>query len=649
MTALAPIPDTPPTPARRPAVRAYLEKTGQVAPPSRWAASARWWCTEGLLRAAVVALKAPYLALRETPYLWTGARRLAALWVAWVSLADATVEKTEHHSESHARWCEQRRIGRRWITGITLFTCALLGWWALVRHPEWLALVGIAGVCLLDAVGRAVRPPQTRLPPPARALIKEGVPLSQVSARLVEIALREGLELGVLSPMRYDAARMQYEMTVTCLDAITNDHLRAFERGLGAADRSIHAYAPEDREATVRRLVIKQGDPLATVPHAPVLPTGSISITDRITLGVSVTETPFALKFPGGHIKVIGTTGSGKTAWFLRNAIAAVSAARDVVILGCDLSHGNEFSLWRGVVQRLARTEEETEALLDEILAEAARRGAILDGFAQDDDPTNDHLTEWAPELGPYWVLFIDEFHMVAGCDGRNGTPDLLGKVKTIIKTVRKFGIVLVMLTQETGNEDFGSKTMQTQATTAVALPCAPMDTVRLVGVERRDAGFQPHLLTPGTDDERHDAGKCYVSAPGMTAPDVYSCFAPMGPGEVKALARLRLADGLPAMYPPGHEVELLAEVAQVVDPLLAELDRAFGDEERLPSAALIEHLRDADPDLWGEMSPIRLADQLRPFGLRPKQLSMPDGRLLRGYERADLRSAIEQPEEPTA
>lgn len=623
-------------------LRARLEKVPPLPHRSRVRAGAWWWATTGAAKLGTVLVRAPYSAVCELQPIMVGGSRLVMSWARWCDCTDYAARITEATKagavdKNDPNRLESRRQHRRWLS----FTAALLvfgfGWLCTVRWPAVAFMVGAVLVVLCDAVGRKSTTKAVHLPVAARTVLREGVPLTQITRTLLDIGTREGLELGVSAPMRYHAGRQEYEVSVTCLDRITADHLRAFERGIGAVDHSIRCLAPPDGESTTRRLVIRDGDPLAVVPPAPWIPTGARSIADPLDLGVSMTDTPFELVFAGEHIKAVGATGSGKTSWFLRNTIDRLSACRDAVIWGVDLTNGPELVLWRGVIQRRAFNPDDAEQLLDAALAEIDRRAKILDGFAADDDPDNDDITEWCTQLGPALVVVVDEFSTLADYDGKGGRPNLLGKAEQIVRTGRKHWVSLVALAQKTGNDDFGSTTMTTQANTSIALPCSAADAVRLFGTERRDAGWTPHMLQPGTKTERRDAGKCYVESPLHRTPDVYSCYLPMAAGEVKRRARQRIADGLPSLTGRPDAVEAVEVPAALL--LLERVFADYADVDRLPSSIVLD-FGASDGEEW---TAEQLADAVRPHGVetRKARSEVVDGRSVMCYFRADVRRAL--------
>lgn len=624
-------------------LRTRLERVPQLPSPARVRSTTSWWCTEGAKKLGILFVRAPYLLLLEWRPIGRGFARIVGGWSRWCAATelDAGLKTAELHNEKSALALNSKKEGRRRLSLAVAVVLLAAAWVAVVRWPGNFAAAVLVFVAVCDAVGRKAAPTKNNLPPPARAVLKEGVPLTQVTLAIIERARdRWGFEFGVARSMTYSPARREYELWVTSGEALTAEHMRDFERAIGAVDYAMRCLAPPDGTAGVRRLLIREGDPLAEVPPPPHIETGSRSIELALDMGVSMTDTPFDLILAKTHVKVVMGTGGGKTAWFLRTCINRVSACRDAVILGVDLTHGPELPLWRKVVQRTAFDPEEAESLLNDVLAEIARRAVILADFAADDDPSNDDITEWCSALGPYWVVFIDEFSTLADFDGKGGKLNLLGLAEQIVRVGRKHGVGLIMCAQRTGNDDFGSTTMSTQAATAIVGPCAPSDAVRIFGVERRDQGYTPHLLKPGVPGQRRDAGKVFVDSVLHHSPDIYSCYAPLSAGQVKALARQRIADGLPSLH--GRPVAGEPLDAVEVPPMLADVEQAFadaGNPDRMSTVDLLASLRDAGHDLDER----GLAEALRPVELRPQARwrPAPGANSIRGYNLVDVQAAM--------
>ncbi len=624
------------------AARAFLER--QTLPsPARAKQVAHWYATEGSKGLFSLLLRAPYLALCELRPIFRGLGRMASGWSRWCAVADFKELISEADGNKKADRGKELMAKRSANRKLSIFAVLVLlgaGTWTYFHYPLCLLLVGVAFVLICDAVGRAGTERAEKLPPPMRTVLREGVPLSQVTAAIIETLAREGLEVGVASPLRYDGARHEYRIKLSLLDELKAEHLRAIERGIGADDHTVRNLSTGT--ATVRELVIRDGDPLTVdkIPPPEWIPTGSISIEDGpLDLGESMTEVPFALDFAGVHIRCVAGTGGGKTSWFLRICIDRLSACRDVVIWGCDLTRGPELPLWRDVIQRRAFDANEAEKLLNAALAEIDRRAKILAAFAEDDDETNDWIIEWGSHLGPWLVIVVDEFSTLAEFNGKpQGELDLLAKAKQIVRTGRKHGVSLVMFAQRTGVEDFGSTVMSTQAGTAIVGPCDMTDTVNVFGKDRRDQGWAPHLLVPGTKDSPNDSGKCYIDSPRHRTADLYRAYLPLSAGEVKRRARQRMSDGLPTL--DGRPADVVE--AQELPTILADVEKAFsdaGNPDRLATADLLVWLDDNGYDLDAK----KLADQLRPLDFRPNARWRPAPGVdsIRGYFLSELRDAL--------
>ncbi|MEO3923028.1 hypothetical protein ABGB07_03980 [Micromonosporaceae bacterium B7E4] len=80
------------------------------------------------------------------------------------------------------------------------------------------------------------------------------------------------------------------------------------------------------------------------------------------------------------------------------------------------------------------------------------------------------------------------------------------------------------------------------------------------------------------------------------------------------------------------------------VPAILAAMHRAMEAGEgvdRMPTSALLDVLRQADPVQWGDLDPTSLSNLVRPYGLGPKQLGGEGNP--RGYRLDDLQAAIDR------
>jgi hypothetical protein len=606
----------------------------------RVVASTRWWSRQ--LQRLVPWL--PVLALREVLPIVRGLGRVCVRWAAWVhcaELAEAVREAKENERSKAAERLVKRRSGRAWGSLTVAGVGAAGMWWLYATAPVAFAAVCLLLVVVLDLVGRAGRAVRDNpLPVAAPTVLDEGVPLRQITASILGTFDREGFEEGtvqVAAPLTWDEVRKEYRIRVKTADHIRPEHVRAVERAVGARDFAIRNLATST--ASVRELVIRVGDPLAHVDQPPYIETGSVSVTDLLDLGYSSGDQPFALRFAGAHVAIIGMTGAGKTKGLIWTIIDRLSACPDAVLWGIDLAAGPALPMWRGVIERKAFTPGDAEELLAAAITEIDRRMKVLTGLAEDDDPDND-ADEWHVGLGPALIVVIDEFALLAEHDGSRGKADLLGKVEQIERTGRKVWVTVVMGTQKSGNSDFGSTTTSTQVAIKILLACDEADTVRLLSTAHRDAGWAPHHLAPAIEGDVRDAGKCYVESPMHRTPDIYRTYAPMPPAEVKRRARQRVADGLPSL--DGKRPAAVDAVE--VPPILAAVERAFataGNPERLATTDLLECLTEAGH----RFDAAALAEQLRPAGLRPRDerwRPAPKANPVRGYYLADVRAALQ-------
>lgn len=633
------------------AARAWLERTSTVPSPARLVPDLRWWCTEGLVRAFWLAVKSPFLLLAELRPTLIGAGKLLSALANFMNAADHAT-RLDESEDAHQRFAdrlERMRTGRRIVVAVLLVALVIGGAMAYAKDPLYLVLAGGLLALICDAVGHHVAPPSEKTPPPHRAILREGVPLSQVTAELVKFAFEsENIELGVAKRMWFDPQRQQYEIWVTALKPIEQNHLRQFERAIGAVEYSMRSLAPPDGESTTRRLVIKAGDPLSLdniTPPPPVI-RNSESMEELTDLGHSMTETPFALPLAGQHAVIMAGTGGGKTAWLLRNLLWALCRKRDVRIIGIDLSQGPELALWQRILFRKAFDPETADAVLDEVIAEIERRARILSALAEDDDPTNDNLTEWSTTLGPYWEVISDEYPVLAKFNGTGRGKykefDLVSKIEHIYRVGRKHGVSVKIFIQKSGNDDTASSVPTSQANILIAGPCSARDAVDFFGKDLRDQGFQPHLLKSGTKDNPFDAGKCFVLSPMHKTPDVYRTHMPPSAGDVKRLCRRLAADGfVPASQEQGTNAVDLDAVE--VPEILAAVEKIFlalKEPIRISTTDLLEHLADEGHD---ELDERKLAELLRPVGLKPNARWRPTqgDNPVRGYLWEDVQTTL--------
>jgi len=199
-----PAPADDPDDFRPSKLRAHLGRQS-LPSPARVVQHARWWTTDGAKGAGISFLKLPWLALRETKPIGIGLGRIVSGWAHWMAVAEyaeATRSAEGNDRAKHQERVEKRRSGRRWVSLVLVLALIGAGWWAAVAHVIYLVGVGIVFACVCDLVGRRGQDTVKALPPPMRTILKEGVPLSQITAAVVDRRCRpQDIEEDPLSPL----------------------------------------------------------------------------------------------------------------------------------------------------------------------------------------------------------------------------------------------------------------------------------------------------------------------------------------------------------------------------------------------------------------------------------------------------------------
>jgi hypothetical protein len=311
------------------------------------------------------------------------------------------------------------------------------------------------------------------------------------------------------------------------------------------------------------------------------------------------------------HMLIVAMTGGGKTTVHINNIIDRLAATVDVIICAGALVKVADFVAWRSVIYRLAQTVEEMDDLLQWALDEIARRDQLLKDIAADDDPTND-LDSWDPALGPAIVIILDEFPEIAEYNGtgvHKDDPNLLEKAKRIMRTGRGLALTLILGIQASGNQDWGSSVMSKQIQVTIIGPVSEDDTVAILGKNKRDQGYAPHLLRAAVDaDNFYDAGMAVIDGPGFGA-DYVRGYKPFN---VKARAMRREAEwkemnNRPQM-PSGPALSLVIN-AETVPNALAAVDAALKhyNARILSSALVVQHANEHG----GSWTPTSLSREL--------------------------------------
>ena len=167
---------------------------------------------------------------------------------------------------------------------------------------------------------------------------------------------------------------------------------------------------------------------------------------------------------------------------------------------------------------------------------------------------------------------------------------------------------------------------------------------VRLVFGPRMIAdGWRPDRLHPAIDDNVvEDAGRLYISAPGIREP-ILSKIAPLTSAQARQRGHARIMAGIPCLDEAtisraaalGNVPAGQAEYAvRVVDhEAVAAIIAAFGDDSRLWTEDLLARMTGIN-DRYRAWTGADLAAILRPLGITPVQIRQ-GAKNRRGYEKS--------------
>ncbi|MEU5838617.1 hypothetical protein ABZ820_33795 [Streptomyces diacarni] len=389
--------------------------------------------------------------------------------------------------------------------------------------------------------------------------------------------------------------------------------------------------APEDAAALTVRVLTS--DPFAHPLPYPQRSPGSCSITQPVSLGLSLEGETTPVVLAGQHVFVVADTGGGKSA--MTQCLAEfVTACRDAVAIDIDPAKRGLRSLAQAAV-RTARTPQEAEELLEELLARAQDRIASM--------PPTQPMWQPAPDA-PAIVVFLDEY------------PKLTRRGKQIAVELLRIGreamITLVICTQD-ATEDVMGDAIADVPGVRIMLPCRAADVPLVVGqADAISKGWLPHLLVPSPDpDHPADAGRFYCITPRHREP-VLRYVSPLPADEADRRARERVAAGLPLLDPAVPAAQVPDGAPEILRHLL-NIFTTEGNPEVLSVAVIGDHLVKTDPAVWGRwegredrtvMIGRTLRRRLKDVGVavEPVRMTTPEGRMA-VYRLDDLKAAVEE------
>ena len=442
---------------------------------------------------------------------------------------------TNHQYRAKERHINARRA-RGILIGAALAAMSILGLWLGFHHPYAGGLAGFGLAATLDTIGRRGRAPREK-PVRKPQAFKPGMPGAVLWGQITSFLTEQKLDpLIQVYGVRPEVEREAYHVDVRTQVEIKPEMLRALERWIHVRDGACQLSTCPTNSAD-KTITIQQNYPLRRVQQAPWIPAGSVSGWQPLDLGeTSNREQPFELVLVMQHIMLISRNRGGKTT-HIHNIIDRLSACRDVVLCAAALVKSAAFDSWRSVLHKKAYSVAELEDLLNWALDEIDRRDQMLIAINSDDDPSND-VEKWNNSLGPAIVLLIDEWPEASEYDGtkyagKDYKPNIVGLVKRITRTGAGLGVSVILSVQASGNQDWGSSVLNKQTNIKIMGPCTEDDTVAVLGKDKRDQGYAPHLLRPADENNPNDAGMAVVDGPGF-GPDYVRGYAPFA---VKARA----------------------------------------------------------------------------------------------------------------
>jgi S-DNA-T family DNA segregation ATPase FtsK/SpoIIIE len=359
----------------------------------------------------------------------------------------------------------------------------------------------------------------------------------------------------------------------------------------------------EDGAAVTLRVLTS--DPFAAPPPPPVREPLSCSITDPVSIGISIDGEATPVVMAGQHVLIVSDTGGGKST-MVRTMADYVTACTDAVAVDIDPTGRGLGPLGPCAAHR-ALNAQDAETLLEQLLSEAEARIAAL-GPAED----NWTVTPQRPAV----VAFVDEWPRLT----KQGKQLALA----LLRIGRKARVTLVVCTQDATTDVLGDAVADTFGV-RIMLPCRQADVPLVVGqADAVSRGWLPHLLVASPGEwEPADAGRFYCITPRHREA-VLRYVTPIPATVAAARAAERVAAGLPGLDGPRPGRAAARNIPEVAR-LLLDAFAAEGDPKELTVAQIADHLEATDPATWGR------------WAGRPDRLAMV-GRALRGrLDRAGL------------
>lgn len=386
----------------------------------------------------------------------------------------------------------------------------------------------------------------------------------------------------------------------------------------------------EDSAAVILRVLLS--DPFARPAALPDRVPLSATITDPVSLGISIDGEATPVVLAGQHVLIVSDSGGGKST-MVRTLAEYATACRDCVAVDVDPTGRGLGPLGPCAALR-ALNPHDAEQVLERLLAKAEARIAAL-GPTEDNWP----ITPDRPAI----IAFVDEWPRLS----KRGKTAALA----LLRIGRKARITLVVCTQDATSDVLGDAVADTFGV-RIMLPCRQADVPLVVGqADAISKGWLPHVLIPSPGEwEPADAGKFYCITPRHREP-VLRYVSPISAATAAGRAKERVAVGLPPLddvTATGPHPDGAPEIAMQLLAIFA----THGDPEALTVAQIADRLVAADAATWGRWEArtdrVAMIGRTLKSALKKAGLTVPTIRLdspgrPTAYRLADIHTALKQ------
>lgn len=525
-------------PARN-AVERYLDRPLPSLHQVR--ASVAWW----VLTARALA---PHIAWRALPALLAqirptvrGIGRLLQAWAVWRCKSDWLVDVKQAEGNERAkqrRYFERRKRARSIMSvlGLVALVAALMVGSSLYPWPTTLAV--LAALAALDVWGHRVAGAGEHTSVLPSAPLREGAPMRMIVAQVIDVLTGRGHVPTVVNP---EIGRYGVIMDLHTGTEVDDKDLEALERGLQAFPGAVTRIQSRDN-AAVGQLRIMWEDPLAQILPPPRRDPLSCTIDNPGDLGYGLGAVPLHLNFLRTNILVVGGPGSGKSSCFWC-MIDYLTACKDVVLDGIDLSGAATLDAWGECIRNLATSEREAEEVLRDALDLSDKRTRKIAGRSRPRrgggkvGPENFGTAD-----GKAHVLLIDELPLLAK------SKLLLPLYSEHQRIGRKAASTSVAATQDLQGDTIGATSVRKYPSTTVLLACSREDVTSALGGGKVKEGWCPHRLVPAEGDDANDAGKAFIHSGRHRVPNPWRFNRLDDINAIHERALARIDAGMPTM-----------------------------------------------------------------------------------------------------